>query len=183
MIFVSLEECWGTSINVVWYLRFYFIGTPSGTRTHNLPPHWFIYTFLGMGIVLCSGHVVANTVNGHCLSCYMLSVNLLLIHILPKSFVHWYDAFHSLSIACNSVFKSFDGEAWSLWILRKFSYCIRGQNPQSFDAKDLLCRLKGKWLLFVGDSITRSQWHIISREWIRCRYWPTWTVWYAWKII
>lgn len=49
----------------------------------DLPPPWFIYTFLVMGIVLClitcSGHVAAETANGHCLSCYMLSVGLLLI--------------------------------------------------------------------------------------------------------
>jgi len=49
----------------------------------DLPPPWFIYTFLGMGIFLCfitcSGHVAAETANGHCLSCYMLFVGLLLI--------------------------------------------------------------------------------------------------------
>lgn len=49
----------------------------------DLPPPWFIYTFLGMGVVLClitcSGHIAAETANGHCLSCYMLVVCLLLV--------------------------------------------------------------------------------------------------------
>jgi len=119
-----------------------------------------------MGIVLCfitcSSHVVADTANGHCLSCYMLSVNLLLIHILPKSFVHWYDAFHSLSIACNSMFKSFDGEAWSLWILCKFSYCIWSQNPQSIRCQRSVVAVEGKATAVWGDS---KRWYCSTHLW------------------
>ncbi|ONM12058.1 Tetraspanin-19 [Zea mays] len=37
------------------------------------PAPWFIYTFLGLGIFLCiltcSGHIAAETANGHCLYC------------------------------------------------------------------------------------------------------------------
>lgn len=44
---------------------------------------WFIYTFLGLGISLCfitcSGHIAAETTNGHCLSCYMVFVFLLFL--------------------------------------------------------------------------------------------------------
>ncbi|RWW27380.1 hypothetical protein GW17_00008189, partial [Ensete ventricosum] len=43
----------------------------------------FIYTFLGLGIYLClitcSGHIAAETANGHCLSCYMAFVLLLVM--------------------------------------------------------------------------------------------------------
>ncbi|WVZ87714.1 hypothetical protein U9M48_034310 [Paspalum notatum var. saurae] len=49
----------------------------------RLPVPWFIYTFLGLGIFLClltcSGHIAAETANGHCLSCYMTIVFLLII--------------------------------------------------------------------------------------------------------
>ncbi|XP_010241966.1 PREDICTED: tetraspanin-19 isoform X2 [Nelumbo nucifera] len=48
----------------------------------NSPP-WFIYAFLGIGITLCvltcSGHIAAETANGHCLCCYMVFVILLLL--------------------------------------------------------------------------------------------------------
>ncbi|KAF3796199.1 Tetraspanin-19 [Nymphaea thermarum] len=49
----------------------------------QLPAPWFIYTFLGLGIFLCfitcSGHIAAETANGHCLSCYMVFVFLLIL--------------------------------------------------------------------------------------------------------
>ncbi|KAF5185978.1 Tetraspanin-19, partial [Thalictrum thalictroides] len=41
----------------------------------------FIYTTLALGVSLCliacSGHVAAETANGHCLSCYMVFIILL----------------------------------------------------------------------------------------------------------
>ncbi|WOL05854.1 tetraspanin-19 isoform X1 [Canna indica] len=44
---------------------------------------WFIYTFLGLGVSLCliacSGHIASETDNGHCLSCYMVLVFLLVM--------------------------------------------------------------------------------------------------------
>ncbi|XP_020571606.1 tetraspanin-19 isoform X2 [Phalaenopsis equestris] len=44
---------------------------------------WFIFSFLGLGIFLCaitcSGHIAAETINGHCLSCYTAFVFLLLL--------------------------------------------------------------------------------------------------------
>ncbi|KAK9150090.1 hypothetical protein Syun_008399 [Stephania yunnanensis] len=47
------------------------------------PAPWFIYASLGIGIFLCvitcSGHIAAETGNGHCLSCYMVFVFLLLV--------------------------------------------------------------------------------------------------------
>ncbi|XP_077223824.1 tetraspanin-19-like [Tasmannia lanceolata] len=49
----------------------------------DFQPPWFIYTFLGLGITLCvitcSGHIAADTANGHCLSCYMTFVFLLVL--------------------------------------------------------------------------------------------------------
>ncbi|XP_020676530.1 tetraspanin-19-like [Dendrobium catenatum] len=53
-------------------------------------PPWFIFTFLGLGIFLCvitcSGHIAAETINGHCLSCVSFSIeakpNILLIFAL-----------------------------------------------------------------------------------------------------
>uniref|UniRef100_A0A0C9QU30 TSA: Wollemia nobilis Ref_Wollemi_Transcript_9705_1427 transcribed RNA sequence n=1 Tax=Wollemia nobilis TaxID=56998 RepID=A0A0C9QU30_9CONI len=61
-----------------------FEGRPFGQHlSDDLPRPWFIYTFLGIGISLClitcSGHIAAETANGHCLSCYMLFVCLLFI--------------------------------------------------------------------------------------------------------
>ncbi|OMP07195.1 Tetraspanin/Peripherin [Corchorus olitorius] len=44
---------------------------------------WFIYAFLGLGVILCvitcSGHVAAGTANGCCLYIYMLFIFLLLM--------------------------------------------------------------------------------------------------------
>ncbi|XP_039128403.1 tetraspanin-19 [Dioscorea cayenensis subsp. rotundata] len=52
-------------------------------RALGSTPPWFIYTFFGLGISLClitcSGHIAAETANGHCLSCYMVFVFLLII--------------------------------------------------------------------------------------------------------
>ncbi|XP_072957871.1 tetraspanin-19-like [Typha angustifolia] len=57
----------------VWYKQ--FNGDPT--------PPWFIYSFLGLGVSVCliafSGHVAAETSNGHCLSCYMVFVFLLVM--------------------------------------------------------------------------------------------------------
>ncbi|XP_008802328.1 tetraspanin-19-like [Phoenix dactylifera] len=53
-----------------------------GSGASSAPP-WFIYTFLGLGIFLClitcSGHIAAETASGHCLSCYMVFVFLLVM--------------------------------------------------------------------------------------------------------
>ncbi|KAA8525037.1 hypothetical protein F0562_011469 [Nyssa sinensis] len=47
------------------------------------PAPWFIYTFLGLGVMLCvitcSGHIAAETANGCCLYSYVLFVLLLLM--------------------------------------------------------------------------------------------------------
>ncbi|XP_023877723.2 tetraspanin-19 [Quercus suber] len=44
---------------------------------------WFIYTFLGTGVILgvitCLGHFAADSVHGCCLSCYMMVIILLLL--------------------------------------------------------------------------------------------------------
>ncbi|OVA00574.1 Tetraspanin/Peripherin [Macleaya cordata] len=49
----------------------------------NSPIPWFIYASLGIGISLCvitcSGHIAAESANGHCLSCYMVFVFLFLL--------------------------------------------------------------------------------------------------------
>eukprot|EP00249_Psilotum_nudum_P031429 c4546_g1_i1 orf=337-1317(-) len=50
---------------------------------HQLPAPWFIYTFLGMGIVVClitcCGHIASETANGCCLSCYTVFLCLLIV--------------------------------------------------------------------------------------------------------
>ncbi|XP_043721283.1 tetraspanin-18-like isoform X2 [Telopea speciosissima] len=49
----------------------------------NLPSPWFIYTFLGIGIILCSitciGHIAAEVVSGCCLCFYTLLTTILMI--------------------------------------------------------------------------------------------------------
>ncbi|XP_078176348.1 tetraspanin family protein [Carex rostrata] len=57
-----------------WYKQF-------GSSDSN--PPWFIFTFLGLGVffcfITCSGHIAAETVNGHCLSCYTVLLFFILI--------------------------------------------------------------------------------------------------------
>ena len=61
----------------------------------------FIYTFFGLGIFLClltySGHIAAETANGHCLSC--VSFELLYSYTTWKHIV-WYTSFCYLYFTC-----------------------------------------------------------------------------------
>ncbi|KAL3689018.1 hypothetical protein R1sor_015327 [Riccia sorocarpa] len=49
----------------------------------HLPAPWFIYAFLGVGIIslliTCTGHIAAETTSACCLSCYTLLIGLFLI--------------------------------------------------------------------------------------------------------
>ncbi|XP_021902373.1 tetraspanin-19-like [Carica papaya] len=49
----------------------------------NSTAPWFIYTFLGIGIILCVitclGHIAADSANGFCLFCYMVIISVLLL--------------------------------------------------------------------------------------------------------
>ncbi|GLT29722.1 hypothetical protein SLA2020_045680 [Shorea laevis] len=49
----------------------------------DYPAPWFIYAFLGVGVVLCvitcSGHIAAETANGCCLCVYMVFIFFLLL--------------------------------------------------------------------------------------------------------
>lgn len=49
----------------------------------NSTAPWFIYTFLGIGFILCVitclGHIAAETANGFCLFCYMVIISVLLL--------------------------------------------------------------------------------------------------------
>lgn len=49
----------------------------------DLPAPWFIYTFLGIGIIVsavsCSGHIAAETTNGCCLCFYTILVTFLIL--------------------------------------------------------------------------------------------------------
>lgn len=49
----------------------------------SLPAPWFIYTFLGIGIIVCVitciGHVAAEITNGFCLCCYSTFIVLLIL--------------------------------------------------------------------------------------------------------
>jgi len=50
---------------------------------HSLPAPWFIYTCLGIGIIVCVitciGHIAAEITNGFCLSCYSILIVLLIL--------------------------------------------------------------------------------------------------------
>ncbi|CAN6241425.1 unnamed protein product [Urochloa humidicola] len=65
----------------LWMLRAWY--REVAQLHQHLPVPWFIYAFLGVGIFLClltcSGHIAAETANGHCLSCYMIVVFVLII--------------------------------------------------------------------------------------------------------
>ncbi|XP_020677509.1 tetraspanin-19-like [Dendrobium catenatum] len=54
-----------------------------GFSESSSSPSWFIFAFLGLGIFLCvltcSGHIAAETINNHCLSCYAATLIFLLI--------------------------------------------------------------------------------------------------------
>lgn len=69
----------GIILYSLWLIRvWYRHGVPDSAASP-----WFMYTFLGLGISLClitcSGFVAAETVNDHCLSCYMVVVFLLIM--------------------------------------------------------------------------------------------------------
>ncbi|XP_057964820.1 tetraspanin-18-like isoform X2 [Malania oleifera] len=72
-------------------------GFDSGLELH-LPAPWFIYIFMGVGIVLCCitciGHIAAEAINGCCLCFYTLLITILML--LEGAFVayiaidhHW----------------------------------------------------------------------------------------------
>ncbi|XP_073012122.1 tetraspanin-19 [Typha latifolia] len=74
----------GMILYSLWMLRVWYRqinGDWPGASDSPLP--WFIYTFLGLGVfvclITCSGHIAAETANGHCLSCYTVFVFLLII--------------------------------------------------------------------------------------------------------
>lgn len=60
------------------------------------PTAWFIYVFIGAGVVItvimCSGCIAASTTNGCCLSCYSFFVGLVIIVELgAAAFIYFYD--------------------------------------------------------------------------------------------
>eukprot|EP00262_Sarcandra_glabra_P009556 TRINITY_DN23986_c0_g1_i1.p1 TRINITY_DN23986_c0_g1~~TRINITY_DN23986_c0_g1_i1.p1 ORF type:complete len:223 (+),score=32.55 TRINITY_DN23986_c0_g1_i1:196-864(+) len=68
----------------IWMIRVWYKHLDEVSFGDSNPPApWFIYTFFGLGIFLCfitcSGHVAAETANGHCLSCYMVFVFMLVL--------------------------------------------------------------------------------------------------------
>ncbi|CAL9154479.1 unnamed protein product [Musa hybrid cultivar] len=69
----------GLILYSLWMIRVWY------RQAHAFPTadSWFIYTSLGLGVSFCliafSGHIAAETANGHCLSCYMVLVFLLVI--------------------------------------------------------------------------------------------------------
>ncbi|KAF8413899.1 hypothetical protein HHK36_001895 [Tetracentron sinense] len=65
----------------LWMIRVWLKnmdGSPFGDSNSHVP--WFIYAFLGLGITLCmitcSGHIAAETANGHCLSCKFQEIRI-----------------------------------------------------------------------------------------------------------
>ncbi|XP_020574562.1 tetraspanin-19-like [Phalaenopsis equestris] len=90
-------------------------------------PSWFVFTFLGLGIFLCvltcSGHIAAETINSHCLSCY--SVFLFFLLVLEASITadvflnkNWEEAFPHDRTGSFNRFKEFVGSNSGLckWI-------------------------------------------------------------------
>ncbi|KAG0474637.1 hypothetical protein HPP92_014323 [Vanilla planifolia] len=68
----------------LWMIRVWFRETSGlSPGISGSSPQWFIFTFLGLGIFLCvitcTGHIAAEAINGHCLSCYIAFVFLLLV--------------------------------------------------------------------------------------------------------
>ncbi|PKA59603.1 Tetraspanin-19 [Apostasia shenzhenica] len=74
----------GMILYSLWMLRVWYKEVNSfwAAGPDSTPP-WFIYTFLGLGVSLCTitcfGHIAAETANGCCLSCYMVFVFLLVL--------------------------------------------------------------------------------------------------------
>ncbi|KAJ6822568.1 tetraspanin-19 [Iris pallida] len=71
----------GMILYSLWMIRVWYRQT-GDFWSHSNPP-WFIYTFLGLGVtfclITCSGHIATETANGHCISCYMVFVFLLVM--------------------------------------------------------------------------------------------------------
>ncbi|KAJ1694473.1 hypothetical protein LUZ63_011171 [Rhynchospora breviuscula] len=69
----------GMILYSLWMIRVWL--KQIGSSDSHLP--WFIITFLILGVffcfITCSGHIAAETLNGHCLSCYTVLVFLILI--------------------------------------------------------------------------------------------------------
>ncbi|KAI3439955.1 uncharacterized protein J3R85_004086 [Psidium guajava] len=65
-----------------WMVRVWQRDMDEGSSFYSTAP-WFIYAFLGMGVILCLiawiGRVAADSANGCCLSCYMLIMSLLIL--------------------------------------------------------------------------------------------------------
>ncbi|KAM7527367.1 hypothetical protein LguiB_030777 [Lonicera macranthoides] len=64
----------------------------------HAPAPWFIYAFMGLGVVLCCitciGHIAAEAINGFCLCCYsLLTTVLILLEVALVVFIaldhHW----------------------------------------------------------------------------------------------
>ncbi|KAG9441028.1 hypothetical protein H6P81_016882 [Aristolochia fimbriata] len=70
----------GMVLYSLWMIRMWYKNV-DGDAASQVP--WFIYTFLGLGVsicvIACSGHVAAETVYSHCLSCYMVFIFVLIL--------------------------------------------------------------------------------------------------------
>ncbi|XP_076950780.1 tetraspanin-18-like [Bidens hawaiensis] len=64
----------------------------SYSYSYSLPPPWFIYAFMGLGIVLCCisciGHIAAEAIHGCCLCFYtILKIVLILLEVALVAFI------------------------------------------------------------------------------------------------
>ncbi|XP_057957400.1 helicase and polymerase-containing protein TEBICHI-like [Malania oleifera] len=76
----------GMIVYSLWLLKMWKEGIAELPSTSSLPHPWFIYTCLGVGIVVClstlSGHMVANCISNSTLCFYIVSIcSLLFIQI------------------------------------------------------------------------------------------------------
>ncbi|XP_076929156.1 tetraspanin-18-like [Bidens hawaiensis] len=65
---------------------------PTALYSYSLPAPWFIYAFMGLGIVLCCisciGHIAAEAIHGCCLCFYtILKIVLILLEVALVAFI------------------------------------------------------------------------------------------------
>ncbi|XP_068645652.1 tetraspanin-19-like [Aristolochia californica] len=89
----------GMALYSLWMIRVWYKNL-DGDFDSQIP--WFIYTFLGLGVsicvIACSGHIAAETANGHCLCCYTVFIFVLVLleaAVIADVFLnsHWEEDF------------------------------------------------------------------------------------------
>nr|XP_010920394.1 tetraspanin-19 [Elaeis guineensis] len=83
----------GMIVYSLWLLKLWWEGfVEVGVSSSSLPRPWFIYAFLGLGIIFCFnaliGHIVSNCINTIALSIYILFIcSILLLQIVVTAVI------------------------------------------------------------------------------------------------